>query len=309
MRSTELHIDAALTNVTIAYNPGGFIADDVAPIVPVGKESDKYYVFDREDSLKTYEDLRADGADANTIDMKLSKDTYFCEEYALRTPITDRVKKNADSVLKLEMRKTNFLKNTLLLSREKRVAAAIRNVANYASSNKITLTGEDKWSNAAYAGDPMLELDTGIKSVYEATGVLPNYIVMPYGVATVFANNEKVLEKIKYTNGTLLSSTGIPKILRNMVVLTPGAVETTSLEGASTATFATVWGEDVIMGIANKGQTMDELSQFYTFRAEDWKTKKWYNEDKASTFIESSVIEDTKRISDVAGYIIKGAID
>lgn len=70
---------------------------------------------------------------------------------------------------------------------------------------------------------------------------MPNFIVMPYSVATVFANNAKVLDKIKYTNGTLLSSTGIPKILRNMVVLTPGAVETTSLEGASTATFATVW--------------------------------------------------------------------
>lgn len=221
MRSTELHVDAALTNVTIAYNPGGFIADEVAPIVPVDKESDKYYVFDREDSLRTYNDLRADGSDANTIEMKQSKDTYFCEEYALNVAITDRQKKNADSALQLEMRKTKFLKNTLLLSREKRVATALRNASNYATGHKVTLSGTSQWDNASYAGDPLAELDEGIAAVYEATGVMPNFIVMPYSVATVFANNAKVLDKIKYTNGTLLSSTGIPKILRNMVVLTP----------------------------------------------------------------------------------------
>ena len=122
MNSRDVHIDAALTNVTVQYNPGGFVADIVAPIVPVDKESDKYYVFTREETLRTFQDLRADGAEANVVDMKFSKDTYFCEEYALKTHITVRTLKNADSALKLEMRKTKWLKNTLLLAREKRVA-------------------------------------------------------------------------------------------------------------------------------------------------------------------------------------------
>jgi hypothetical protein len=61
MGARDLHIDTALTNVTVSYNPGGFIADIVAPVVPVSKESDKYYVWSREETLRTFEDLRADG--------------------------------------------------------------------------------------------------------------------------------------------------------------------------------------------------------------------------------------------------------
>lgn len=53
---------------------------------------------------------------------------------------------------------------------------------------------------------------------------------------------------------------------------------------------------------------MDELSQFYTFRNQDWQTYKWYEPKKRATMVETSVIEDTKKISDVAGYIIKAAV-
>lgn len=307
-RPGELHVDAALTNVTVAYKPNGFIADQLAPIVPVSKESDKYYVFDREESLRTFNDLRADGSEANTIEMKFSKDTYFCEEYALNIAITDRQKKNADSALKLEMRKSKHLKNTLLLSREKRVATLVRALANYATGHKVTLTGADQWSDTGFTGDPLQQIDDGIQTIYDATGQFPNFLLLPYSVATVLANNAKFLERVKYTKDNLVSSTGLPKIIRNMVVLTPGAVETTSLEGANAATFATVWGNDLVMGISNGGSIMDELSQFYTFRNEEWKTYKWYEKSKKSTFIETSVIEDTKKISDVAGYIIKNVV-
>ena len=307
-RPGELHVDAALTNITVAYQPNGFVADKIAPIVPVSKESDKYYVFDREESLRTFNDLRADGANANTIEMKFSKDTYFCEEYALNVAVTDRQKKNSDSALKLEMRKSKFLKNTLMLSREKRVAELARDLNNYATGHKLTLTGTSQWDHASFTGDPLQAIDDGVQTIYDATGEFPNYLLLPYSVATVLANNAKFLERVKYTNDNLVSSTGLPKVIRNMVVITPGAVETTSLEGANTAAFATVWGKDMIMGITNNGGLMDELSQFYTFRNEEWKTYKWYEKSKKSTMIETSVIEDTKNISTVAGYILKNVV-
>ena len=40
----DVHIDAALSNISIAYKPVGMVADMVFPSVPVDKQSDYYYV-------------------------------------------------------------------------------------------------------------------------------------------------------------------------------------------------------------------------------------------------------------------------
>lgn len=308
MGSRDLHIDAALSNVSVSYNPGWVIADIIAPIVPVGKESDKYYVWERDEILRTFEDLRADGGEANLINFKPSKDTYFCEEYALKIGITNREKDNADSALRLEISKTKFLKNSLLLSREKRVATIFRDANNYATGFKRTLSGTSQWNNASYAGDPLAEIDAGINAIYQATWMFPNVMVMPYDVAQVFGANAKVLDRLKYTNNTLVSSAWIPQVIRNMQVLMPGAIETTSARGAATIATGAVWWKDVILAITNNGETMEALTKAYTFRNRDFQTEKYYKDENKTTYIETSVIEDVKNVSDVAAYIMKAVI-
>ena len=42
-QSNEVHIDAALTNLSVGYQNPAFIADRLAPVVPVRKQSDKYF--------------------------------------------------------------------------------------------------------------------------------------------------------------------------------------------------------------------------------------------------------------------------
>ena len=45
---SQVHIDAALTNVSVAYRNPDYIADIIAPQVAVRKQSDKYYIYDAE---------------------------------------------------------------------------------------------------------------------------------------------------------------------------------------------------------------------------------------------------------------------
>jgi hypothetical protein len=42
----QSHVDAALTNASVAYSNASFAADAIAPMVPVRKQSDKYFVLD-----------------------------------------------------------------------------------------------------------------------------------------------------------------------------------------------------------------------------------------------------------------------
>ena len=47
----SVHISAPLTNLAIKYKNLALVGEKVLPIVPVVKESDKYYVFRKEEMI------------------------------------------------------------------------------------------------------------------------------------------------------------------------------------------------------------------------------------------------------------------
>ena len=68
---TQVHVDAALTQVSVAYRNPEYIADAVAPAVPVRKQSDKYFVMDAErEAMRATPDQRAPGAEASEVDFR-----------------------------------------------------------------------------------------------------------------------------------------------------------------------------------------------------------------------------------------------
>ena len=58
---SDLHVNAPLTNVSIAYmqDPNDFIARKVFPTVPVKKQSDLYWKFSKSDVRRTDVQRRA----------------------------------------------------------------------------------------------------------------------------------------------------------------------------------------------------------------------------------------------------------
>lgn len=303
-----IHVDAALTNVSIAYKPTGLIADMLSPVIKVVKDSDKYYEWDKATDLSIPSDRRAPGAEANLIDMKATPKNYSAEEYALKTKVTDFEKRNADSILKLEISKAQNVKTKLMLAREKRVADNFRDATAYDSTNKVTLSGTSQWNNGSYTGNPIDLIDTAIEAVRSATGMRPNVIVIPGTVANVFKNNAKVIELLKYTHATLLEGTGLPNEIRGLKLLVPGAVYNTANEGAA-ASLADVWGKDIFIGYINyDGNYMDNISFSYTFRSQEMETRKWRDEAIRSDLIETSYVEDHRLVAPSAGYLIKNVI-
>ena len=82
----SVHIDQPLTNLTIAYvqDQANFIADKVFPTVGVDKQSDKYYIYDR-DNMNRTGDVKAlaPRTEVNRIGMSLSTDSFYAEVYGL----------------------------------------------------------------------------------------------------------------------------------------------------------------------------------------------------------------------------------
>ena len=55
----DLHIDVPLTNMVIGYEPTGFIVQDIFPTVPVDKQRNVYYKWDKGDFFRIPDTIRA----------------------------------------------------------------------------------------------------------------------------------------------------------------------------------------------------------------------------------------------------------
>jgi len=114
----DVHVDAVLSGVSVMYKNDELIADSVMPVVPVKKESDKYYTYTR--NWRLPEAKRAAGAEAAEVEWNVSSATYTCEEYALKDLLPDRVRDNADKPLSMDVDTTENLTDLIQLLRRKK---------------------------------------------------------------------------------------------------------------------------------------------------------------------------------------------
>lgn len=307
-----VHVNAVLSNLMIGYHPSGTIAEKIVKVVPVRKESDFYYIFNRGDAFRTVDDRRADGTRANKIDFGFTRDSYLAEEYALETSVTDRQRDNADAVLNIELAKTRRVGDIIMLNQEKRVRDLLTTNTNYASTNYVTLSGTSQWNHASYSGSIEKVFDDAKNAVVKQTGAALELVsaVIPFEVAQVIKRDAYVRDVIKYTHNDLLVNGDLPPRLWNLNIVIPTCVENTGVEvyGTDTATMAYVWGNDVVLSVAPQAPGIDILAHAYIFRARDWKVEQWRDETVNANFYRIGVIQAEKVVSNIAGYLIENAI-
>lgn len=315
----EVHIDVALSNVALGYHPVGMIAEQIFPIIPVKKESDKYYEWNKGDAFRIPDNTqRADGTKSKRIGFSISTSTYSAEEYALNIQVTDRQVANADSVINLRSAKTRRLKDLLALDQEIRVATLLTTQGNWASTNRVQRSGTQQWNNAGFTGGATYgieeTIDTGKEAVRTGTGGLePNMIIIPSAIAKVMKRNSTIRDLIKYTHANLLVDGDLPPMLWNMKVLIPKAVKNTNREGNATQTLSDVWGKHIVMLYVTPNAMVDEITAGYIFRVSSgahtpWGVRAWREEAEKAETIETEICQDEKLVCNVAGYFIEDVI-
>ena len=68
----DVHREAALDGISIAYRNTNFIWREVFPMVPVTKKSDFYYLYDQGDWMRDNVEVRAPGTKARVVDYNVS---------------------------------------------------------------------------------------------------------------------------------------------------------------------------------------------------------------------------------------------
>ncbi len=316
----QIHIDQALTNLSVMYKSGTYVADQVLPILPVNKRSNKYFVYRKEDFLSASAtgpggvmvSARRPGAEAAEIDYALSMQNYYAEEYAYRGFVSDAEVASSDSPLQPDIDQTIQLTERLLLDNETAVQALTAKRANFPTANKAALTsGGSGTSWASYTSansNPFNDIKNAKLAVVRGIAREPNAMLLSVDAARTLADHPAVKDLVKYTHQDALTMSGLPKVMRGLTVVEGAAQKNTAAEGAA-YTGGNVWQADdgtALALIFYRAETpsLRAVSFGYTFEAPDDTTgarglavRRWREEKRKGSLIEAAFLRDWRLIA------------
>jgi len=294
----SVHVDAPMTQLAISYGWPDLVAEKVLPPVPVNKESDVYYQFNKEE-LQEQDDLRADGTTANELSWDVTSTSYLAEEYALRKIVTDRVIKNADPPVRPVINTVSKLKRALMIEQERRVQAIVQSAAVITNTSAIAT----KWDAAS--PDPDGDVNTAKLAVLRANGTIPNAILFSYEVSLALM---RWLRRTAYTTyAEWLNKNEVPPILWGLETIVAGAVRNTA-NPQQTEVLADIWNDNVLVFYKEGSPSLDNMSLGYIIRAQNWQVINYREEARKGTWYEASVVQDEVVVAADAGYLLTDAI-
>ena len=104
---SDIHVNGPLTNISVAYiqKTEAFVADKVFPIVPVKKQSDRYFIYLKEDWFRDEAEKRKQGTESAGGGYGLDNTpSYYCETWAYHKDVTEEDRANSDKPLPEGMR-------------------------------------------------------------------------------------------------------------------------------------------------------------------------------------------------------------
>ena len=188
----DVHVNTPLTNFSQKFlqEQTAFVSTQAFPNLPVTKQSDLYYVFDRADFYRDEAAERADGTESQGGSFNLSTNPYFARVYAFHKDVTDRQRANQDSAIQLDESATQFITHKLLIRRERVMQARLFATSLWA--NDVTPT--NLWDSAN--GDPIVDVRTGVRTVHQNTGYRPNKMLIGRRAYDALLDNDNVLSRI-----------------------------------------------------------------------------------------------------------------
>lgn len=323
-----LYVDPILTNFSVGYKEQNLYAEAIMPTTEVRTQSGRYRVFDRSSWL-IYPDRREPGTVANEIrGAKWSEDTFFTKEHSLQAPVHDEEDQELNSQgglandvfggeLQLDPMRdaTELVTGSILRGREKKVADAARNTANYAAGNFVTLAGAQQWDDytggVASTSNPVLDIMNGMRKVYSLTGRWPNTLAIPTLGLGFIENHPRVIDRFKSFTLTMEDAFRRLTGFEGNIVLVD-SVYNAADNADATESITSLWGKDVWLGIvdATPGQRTKTFAKTFSQVYPDGTirpTDRWYENARKTEVVRVSQKYDLKIVSNVAGYIIKTA--
>lgn len=311
--ATGVHYDQILQNVSIAYTNADYIGERIAPVIPVNFQSDKYYIFNKADEFRDTAGYRAPGTSSNRDGFSLSTGSYNCREIAQSTRLEDETKKNADAILDIEMAKTRFVTNKIMLKHEIMTETLFMTTSNWANSATPSILWDDY-----DLSDPVTDIETAIDTVETGNGYTANTMIISKNVWKKLKHHPALLAKLSNDTTRILTINDLKQIFDIQNIYIGGATKNTAEYGL-TASYSPIWSKDVWIGYINPMPGREQASATYTF---SWDytgnttgapngirgVRRWRDENIHSDIIEAYASFDMKITGSDLGYVLEAVI-
>jgi hypothetical protein len=239
----QVHVDQPLTNLTVAYlqSTTGFIADRVFPNVPVSKQTDLYYIYDRAEynrnpGLKQM----APRTRPERSGMTLSQDSYSIKVYAEAADFDFQTLANEDTVLQIRQAEAERLTMKMLVGREKMWADTYFTsgiwATEYTGVSGTPSTGEVKQWDDYDASTPIIDVTNAKRAAQLASGGFrPNIMVVTRDVRDVLVHHPDILARLNggatVSDTALVTDQKLAEIFEVSEFLVSDAIENTAAVG------------------------------------------------------------------------------
>lgn len=325
---SDVHVNIPLSNISIAYfqEASGFVASQVFPNVPVTKQSDRYYTYDRGDFNRDEMTVRAAGDESSGSGYDLDNTpTYYAPLYAHHKDIPDQVRANSDSVLAPDMEALRFVTNKALIKRE-RLWSTKYFAASVWTGQKTGAAGIDA-THVTYWNDPsstpIEDMRAAKRSVHLVSGgFMPNTAVFGPQVWDTIIDHPDFVDRIKYgqtanpgMRPAMVSRMVVAELLELDRILVMEGIYNASIKGVAEAgTY--IGGKNALLSYAAPAPGLMTPSAGYTFSwtgmfgagVEGNRVKSFRMEWKEIDRIEIEMAFDQKLISADLGYFFSSVV-
>ena len=325
---SDVHVNRPLTNISVAFlqSADAFVATRVFPNIPVGKRSDSYFTYDRDEFNRDEMEERAPGTESAGSGYAISTDTYFARPRAYHKDVADQVRANADTPISLDREAVEYVTRKGLIKREVTWVAAYFTAgdpggtwtfdADGAATRSGTFDPEDAannqlvfWNDAS--STPIEDVRLLKRFVLESTGFLPNTLTLGRPVFDVLIDHPDIvgrLDRGQTMGAAMANKDSLAALFEVDDVFVMDAIQNTAAEGA-TAVRAFIGGKHALLSYKPPAPGLLTPSAGYTFSwtgmigsgNDGMRIKRFRMEHLESDRIEIDMAYDQKRISEDLG--------
>jgi len=294
--------------IAMAYKNRRLIADDALPVVPVNSREFKYWEYDLADGFTIPDTLVGKFDKADEMRFKATEKPNMVENHALSETVSNEDAEDSPAGIDPLSKATERVTDLVLLGREKRVADLLFGAANYASSNKTTLSGTAQFSDVVNS-DPIKQLTDFLDTMV----IRANKMVIGRIPWTWLARHPKVVKAANGNSGDsgIATRQRVAELLELDDILVGESFLNTAAKG-QTPSMARVWGNFLLLGYYNKlADNNGGLTLGYTAKWKGWQVKTIAEEDRGLHGTQKQLVgESVKPVlaSPTCGFLISSVV-
>lgn len=278
------------------------------PLLNTQDRAATYYVLDSSNWLNVPTDIsHAPGAHFKRSQTTLSDDKYYAEDYGIEELIPNEEAAQYGTIFSAQKIASARATNTVLINHELRVKALATSGAVPTSSPVI------KW-NAANS-TPRADIEAAAESIFSATGISPNRIVLPRAVRNVLRRHPEVVSLFQYTRGGIVSDAMLAEALGFDEIIVAGS-QINNANEAQAASVAQIWGTSVVLAVVTDSQDLKAVNFGRTMNwtgapgtsANGVGIFQYDEEDRDSVVVRARQYTDEKLTGPSAGYHLSSVL-